>query len=321
MIRPLAIALTLAPASMAGAFELGFPVDCVLGESCFIQNYFDHDTSPGLQDFTCGPLTYDGHDGTDIRLPTNAWMEAGVAIHPVAPGRVKGMRDGMPDIPKDDPDAPALNGRDCGNGVVIDHGGGWETQYCHMKFGTVTVKTGDQVGRKTVLGTIGLSGNTVFPHLHLAVRRNGVEVDPFTPETPSTCGAVPDPAKDLWEDPIAYDSFGFLDAGITDAAPDYAAVKNGLPPRLEFAPDTPALVIWAFYFGVKAGDVLTMRLKGPEETVIDQAVTIDRTQAQAMQFTGRKAREPWPLGDYNGMLILTRDGAELERRTLSATVK
>ena len=68
MIRTLTIALTLAPAGMAGAFELGFPVDCVLGESCFIQNYFDHDTGPGLQDFTCGPLTYDGHDGTDSTL-------------------------------------------------------------------------------------------------------------------------------------------------------------------------------------------------------------------------------------------------------------
>lgn len=321
MIRALTIALTVAPAGMAGAFELGFPVDCVLGESCFIQNYFDHDTGPGMQDFTCGPLTYDGHDGTDIRLPTKAWMEAGVNIHPVAPGRVKGLRDGMPDISKDDPAAPALNGRDCGNGVVIDHGGGWETQYCHMKFGSVTVKAGDQVGRKTVLGKIGLSGNTVFPHLHLAVRRNGQEVDPFTPDAIATCGAIPNPATDLWEDVITYDSFGFLDAGITDAAPDYAAVKDGLPPRLEFAPDTPALILWAFFFGARAGDVLTMRLVGPTETVVDQAITIDRTQAQALQFTGRKARGPWPPGDYTGTLILTREGKELERRTLSATVR
>lgn len=321
MIRQLALILTVAPAGMAGAFDLGFPVECVLGESCFIQNYFDHDTGPAVQDFTCGPLSYDGHDGTDIRLPTTAWMEAGVAIHPAAPGRIKGVRDGMPDIPSDAPKAPALNGRDCGNGVVIDHGGGWETQYCHMKFGSVTVKAGDQVGRKTVLGKIGLSGNTVFPHLHLAVRRNGKELDPFSPDAPNTCGATPDPATDLWEDPIRYDSFGFLDAGITDAAPDYAAVKDGLPPRLEFSPDAPALVIWAFFFGAQAGDILTMRLVGPEETVVDQAVTIARTQAQAMQFTGRKARGAWPLGDYTGTLILTRDGTELERRVLGATVK
>lgn len=321
MIRALTLLVTLAPATTAGAFELGWPVDCALGETCFIQNYFDHDSGPAMQDFTCGPLTYDGHDGTDIRLPTLAWMEAGVNIHPVAPGRVKGMRDGMPDIAKDDPAAPALNGRDCGNGVVIDHGGGWETQYCHMKFGSVTVKTGDQVGRKTVLGKIGLSGNTVFSHLHLAVRRNGEEVDPFTPDAPGTCGALPDPATDLWLDDVSYDGFGFLDAGVTDAAPDFAAVKDGLPPRLEFAPDTPALVLWAFFFGGRQGDVLTLRLDGPDGPVVDQQVTLERTQAQALQFSGRKARGLWPLGDYTGTLILTRDGAELERRTVSVTVK
>lgn len=321
MIRALALVLTLAPATMAGAFELGWPVDCDLGKTCFIQNYYDHDTGPGMQDFTCGPLTYDGHDGTDIRLPTLAWMEAGVNIHPVAPGRVKGWRDGMPDISKDDPGAPALNGRDCGNGVVIDHGGGWETQYCHMKFGSVTVKTGDQVGRKTVLGKIGLSGNTVFPHLHLAVRRNGEEVDPFTLDQPATCGVMPDPAKDLWLDDIAYDGFGFLDAGITDAAPDYAAVRHGLPPRLEFAPDTPAVVLWAFFFGGRQGDVLTLRLDGPDGAVVDQQVTLERTQAQALQFTDRKVRGAWTLGDYTGTLILTRDGAELERREVRVTVK
>lgn len=321
MIRALTLLVTLAPATTAGAFELGWPVDCALGETCFIQNYFDHDSGPAMQDFTCGPLTYDGHDGTDIRLPTLAWMEAGVNIHPVAPGRVKGMRDGMPDIAKDDPAAPALNGRDCGNGMVIDHGGGWETQYCHMKFGSVTVKTGDQVGRKTVLGKIGLSGNTVFPHLHLAVRRNGEEVDPFTPDAPGTCGALPDPATDLWLDDVSYDGFGFLDAGVTDAAPDFAAVKDGLPPRLEFAPDTPALVLWAFFFGGRQGDVLTLRLDGPDGPVVDQQVTLERTQAQALQFSGRKARGLWPLGDYTGTLILTRDGAELERRTVSVTVK
>ena len=227
----------------------------------------------------------------------------------------------MPDIAISDPAVPPPDGRDCGNGVVIDHGGGWETQYCHMKFGSVTVKTGDQVGRKTVLGKIGLSGNTVFPHLHLAVRRNGEEVDPFTPDAPGTCGALPDPATDLWLDDVSYDGFGFLDAGVTDAAPDFAAVKDGLPPRLEFAPDTPALVLWAFFFGGRQGDVLTLRLDGPDGPVVDQQVTLERTQAQALQFSGRKARGLWPLGDYTGTLILTRDGAELERRAVSVTVK
>lgn len=321
MIRPAVLILTLAPAAPAGAFELGFPLDCTLGQTCFIQNYFDHDPGPAAQDFTCGPLTYDGHDGTDIRLPTLAEMEAGVAVHPVAAGRVMGVRDGMPDISKDDPAAPALDGRDCGNGVLIDHGGGWQTQYCHMKQGSVAVKSGDQVGVDSLLGQVGLSGNTVFPHLHLSVRKDGTEIDPFTPDTPTTCGAGRDPAADLWQGDLAYDGFGFLDAGIADTPPEYDAIRNGLPPRLVFGKDAPALLVWGFFFGARTGDHLLLRLEGPEGVIAEQDVILDRNQAQAMQFTGRKARGDWPAGDYTGTLALMRDGTELERREIRATVE
>ena len=122
MIRPLLAILTLAPAGMAGAFELVLPVDCTLGETCHIQNYFDRDAGAGWQDVGCGALSYDGHDGTDFALPTVAAMRAGVDVLAPAAGIVRGVRDGMPDISRDDPAAPPLEGRDCVNGVAIDHG-------------------------------------------------------------------------------------------------------------------------------------------------------------------------------------------------------
>ena len=50
-------ALFMAPAIMApaaaGAFDLALPVDCRLGETCFIQHYPDHDPGPAAQDFAC----------------------------------------------------------------------------------------------------------------------------------------------------------------------------------------------------------------------------------------------------------------------------
>jgi murein DD-endopeptidase MepM/ murein hydrolase activator NlpD len=121
MIRALA-PLLMALASPAGAFELAFPAGCTLGQDCYIQQYHDHDPGPEATDYTCGPLSYDGHDGTDIALPTRADMAAGVAVLAAAPGVVKGLRDGVADA------APFPTGQDCGNGVVIDHGNGWETQ-------------------------------------------------------------------------------------------------------------------------------------------------------------------------------------------------
>lgn len=319
MIRPILTVLTLAPAGMAGAFELALPLDCRLGETCHIQNYVDRDADAGWQDFGCGALSYDGHDGTDFALPTRAAMEAGVNVLAPAAGTVRGVRDGMPDVSRDDPAAPPLEGRDCGNGVAMDHGDGWETQLCHMMQGSIAVKAGDRVEAGTVLGRVGLSGNTVFPHVHIAVRKDGKKLDPFDPAGTATCGAPP--AQDLWAGDIAYDGFGFLDAGFADAVPDYAAIRNGIPPRLVFPADAPALVVWAYFFGARQGDALTLSIDGPEGQVIRQEITLERTQAQAFRATGRKARGPWPVGIYKGEAVLVRDGAEVERTSLSITVE
>jgi hypothetical protein len=83
----------LALALPAGAFaqtdfRLAWPAACTLGETCHIQQYYDHDAGPKAADFTCGTLSYDGHDGTDIALPTRAAMTAGVEVLASAPGTV-----------------------------------------------------------------------------------------------------------------------------------------------------------------------------------------------------------------------------------------
>ena len=62
---------------------------------CFIQQYVDTLAGEAAEDYRCGPLSYDDHGGTDIRVRTMAEMEAGVAVIAAAPGVVKGLRDGM----------------------------------------------------------------------------------------------------------------------------------------------------------------------------------------------------------------------------------
>lgn len=105
-----ATVLLLLTAAPAMAFDLGFPMDCTLGDTCFIQQYADRDPGPSAQDFSCGPLVYDGHEGTDFALPDMAAMDAGVTVRAAAAGIVKGARDGMPDILIGDPKAPRLTG-------------------------------------------------------------------------------------------------------------------------------------------------------------------------------------------------------------------
>lgn len=308
--------LLLALAHPAGAFDLAWPVDCAPGRDCRIQNYVDRDPGPGIADFSCGPLSYDGHDGTDIALPTLADMAAGVNVLAAAPGRVRGIRDGMPDISVRDPAAPPLDGRDCGNGVAITHEDGWETQYCHMRQGSIMVRAGDVVQAGDVLGQVGLSGNTEFPHLHLAVRKDGAELDPFEPEGDAACGAT---GAALWSEPPPYIPGGLVDIGIATAVPEYDAIKAGLPDEAILR-DAPALVIWAYYFGPRAGDVLDLRVTGPGGEVTGDRITLDRTQALAFRATGRRLRTALPPGPYTGTATLSRNGTELGRLDTSFTV-
>jgi hypothetical protein len=71
MFRWLALAgAALAETAAADPPRLQVPVACEVGRTCFIQNYLDQDPSPESKDFACGTLTYDGHNGTDFRVPT-----------------------------------------------------------------------------------------------------------------------------------------------------------------------------------------------------------------------------------------------------------
>ena len=310
MIRFLpALAACIAAASAAAdVLRLSFPVDCVLGESCFIQNYFDRDPGPGYADFGCGALSYDTHDGTDIALHDMNAMAAGIAVRAAAPGTVRAARDGMPDILPSDPDAPDLTNRNCGNAVLINHGGGWETFYCHLKRESVAVREGDAVSAGTELGKIGLSGNTEFPHLHIELIKNGRSIDPFQPGGGAICG---DASNAAWEDGIEYVPGGLLTAGFAAGIPDFADVKAGEAHSATLPPDAPALVMWAHLFGSRAGDRLSFEIAGPDGEFLSQSVDLDRTQARAFRAVGRRNRGAWVSGRYSGVVRLLRDGVEI----------
>lgn len=298
-------------ATPAAALDLAWPVACDLGQSCYIQQYPDHDPGPAAQDFTCGPLSYDGHDGTDIALPNRAAMEAGVDVLAAAPGTVRGLRDGIADF------APVVEGRECGNGVLIDHGKGWVTQYCHLRQGSVRVQVGQQVAAGQPLGQVGQSGLAEFPHLHLSVRRGEAEVDPFAPDA-MACG-VP-PADDLWVTTPRYRPGGLLAAGFSAAVPEFDVIRQGLP-TTPLAGDASGLVLWVHLFGARSGDELIFTITGPDGPFLADTITLDRTQAQSFRALGKRRTTPaWPTGTYQGSVSLMRDGTRLDAIETSVTV-
>ena len=62
-----------------------------------------------------------------------------------------------------------------GNYVVLDHGGGLETEYQHMK--SLLVSAGQSVAQGQVLGYVGSTGNSTGPHLHFEARQDGAPAD------------------------------------------------------------------------------------------------------------------------------------------------
>lgn len=309
--------LLLAPAS-AGAFSLTFPVDCTLTETCFIQQYVDHDAGPQARDFTCGPLSYDGHKGTDIAVPTLADMEKGVTVRAAAAGTVRATRDGLPDIMANAPDAPDINGQDCGNGVVLAHPEGWETQYCHLKRGSIKVRQGQSVSIGTPLGQIGLSGNTEFPHLHLSLRHNGQVVDPFSPTDIASCDA---PAPSLFSPALPFQAGGLIAVGFGPAIPNFDAVKSGTAVNARLPQTAPVLALWAHLFGTRAGDRLIFTLTGPDGQILHETVTLSKTQARAMRTIGkRRPPKGWPKGSYTGIVAHQRGLETLGQKAVTVEI-
>jgi len=302
------LALALA-ASPAGAIELSIPVDCVPGDSCIVQNHVDRDPGPGAADFTCGPLSYDGHKGSDFRLPDRAAMRAGIDVLAAAPGVVIGLRDGMPDIAQGDPGAPALDGRDCGNGVMLRHAGGWTTQYCHMARASLTVTRGARVERGQVLGRIGLSGRTEFPHLHFTVRDPQDRViDPFDARRQNEACSFED-RETLWTPSLPYRAGGALAAGMAAGIPPYREVRDGRAHAPHLARTAPAIVVWAHFYGVRAGDLIVTRLIDPQgRPVAEDRHRMTRDRATQLRAVGTRNRGRLSPGRWQGRAVLMRDG-------------
>lgn len=96
------------------------------------------------------------HSGVDL-LPS-----ADLLVHPAKSGQV----------------VLASYGQEIGKIVIVRHGGGIETRYGHLA--SISVREGDEVTERSVLGIVGNSGSaTTGRHLHFEVTVGGYPVDPL----------------------------------------------------------------------------------------------------------------------------------------------
>ena len=288
--------------------RLGLPIACEIGKTCWVQQYFDRDPTSEVADYQCGRETYDGHDGIDIRLRD---IRQSADVTASAAGTVLGVRDGVADrlVRSDsDSDRDAVTGIDCGNGVVIDHGDGWQTQYCHLAQGSLVVTKGGQAAAGQKLGKVGYSGMAAFPHVHLTVRHNGTAVDPFRRSAPDagSCGGLADP---LWTEDalkaLAYRQSEVIGFGFAPGPVNITDLEDGALGGQEPQANWPALVAYGWAINLLAGDSVTVTLKGPDGIAASNTAAIERSKGHYMLFAGKKRPgQGWPRGGYAASLTI-----------------
>jgi murein DD-endopeptidase MepM/ murein hydrolase activator NlpD len=138
------IARTAQAAMLGEAYALGWP----LPETVRITSPFGVREHPTLG----GPRL---HSGVDLGTAT------GTPVRAVAPGLVRrASSDG-------------INGRI----LVLDHGRGVVTTYCHND--ALLVRNGQHVDKGQIIARTGSSGRTTGPHLHYQIDLAGEPVDPL----------------------------------------------------------------------------------------------------------------------------------------------
>lgn len=282
--------------SPLSALELQFPVACRLMENCWITNHVDLDRDKGYaEDYMCGSKTTDGSKSTHISLGSLSAIKQKIPVIAVADGQISVAQH---------------NTGFCGTRVLIDHGGGWESNYCHLDPKTLQVHEGQHVKQNQILGSIGNSGQTDWPHLSYALLRNGMVFDPFSGRTNlEGCSRASQP---LWINKMnpLYEpaqvtaigfNFGFLNGNDIKAG----ALKSATAMKH----DTPQISLWTLMMNVQKGDKIEMQIITPSGRHLKKkTITVKKSKKYyPVYLSTLRGNFLWDKGIYKGVITITRN--------------
>lgn len=302
--------------------ELILPASCRLEENCWFVNYPDIDTTEGIKDYNNGIFTYNGSFGTEIAIQSLLQMQKGIPVVAAQDGTVifttNNFKDNLPL-------AQGINVNEmpfCGNSVVLEHGLGWQTVYCHLKKGSVSVKKGDFIRKGNKIAEVGASGRAVFPHLYFAVLRDGVSFDPFTGRQLSVNKEGEGKAemkqyKPFWapvvKDKLPYREVAVVNVGVATEDPTLDSIKEGKYQDVEIQTTIDSIVLWIYGFHFQKGDFIKAVLQNPAGTRVSyemKTISTDEREKAAF-FRIPKPKDGWKAGKYKGSFEVMRPGSKL----------
>lgn len=261
------------------SFKITQPVQCILGEDCYIRQYVNVGQNGELVDYKGGFLTSMNQTGTDFALQTYEQMTKGVAVLAPASGTVTAIKSNMYDYyegAKSIPQKAKIVGTKnyCGNYITIDHGEGWKSQLCHLRQHSILVAPGQTVNKSQMIGLVGCSGKTNAPYILFQLFHNEKAVDPFQNE--------------LWEPPIPYQTTGVIDKGIISTISNLKTVQKVASNQKSLTPLDPYMIAWIRLYGVQAGDVQRFIFIQPDGLIYSKPImdTIQKNYKEWFSYGG-----------------------------------
>ena len=301
----------------AKEISLSIPIKCNYGHNCFIQNYVDIKSSNNHQDYQCGKLSYNKHKGTDFRLIDYRQMNEGVDVVASESGKIIAVRNNEDDFKFLNSGYKAIKNKECGNGVVIDIGDGYELQYCHMLKNSIRVKKGQIVKKGDIVGQVGMSGKSEFPHLHISLKKNSKVIDPFTGyemENDSDCKNQ-NIKKYYWQQDLPYIETAILNFHISNQIPKKLNARNGKYRQNLIINSSENIILWSDIMGIKKNDIIIYEITDLKNNkIFYHKNPLKKDYVQYFSYSGKKNKN-FVKGKYNATISIVRNGDKILSKT------
>ncbi len=297
------------------ASELKFntPIQCKIGEDCFLLNQ--------LEKVGCGQLPFSTKDGVMFIAKHDALVRDGIKILASQNGKVKAVRSNV-----DDQDKSTVSIAPCGNGIIVTHANGYETQYCYLHKDTIKLKKGDKVKEGQELGLMGMSGNINYPAMLFTLKRKNKHIDPFTNNHKSE-DCVYNHDKSLWNPEtiktMIHSETIITNYGFTTEEPEIAKARNGDYNTMTIAGNTNIIGYFIDLIGVYEGDLIIIEMLSPDgyKIVSYQKKFVDFNPRAFAHIVYKNQSQKLNEGEYKISFKLLRQGSIIIEKQDSLNIR